>query len=151
MLCATVAGAGAHDAKVGNIAVGHPFATPSLAGMSNGVAYFASLENIGTAPDRLLRASTPAASRVEFHTMAVDAGGVMRMREIDAIELAPKAKLLMRGGNGAHLMLMGLKAPLKEGDSFPMTLQFERAGTVEVEVKVDRPKPGEAASESHMH
>jgi copper(I)-binding protein len=57
----------------------------------------------------------------------------------------------MRSGSGMHLMLIGLKAPLKEGDSFPMTLQFERAGTVEVKVIVDRPKPGGAAPEGHMH
>jgi copper(I)-binding protein len=151
VLCATVTGAGAHGAKVGDIAIGHPFATPSLAGVSNGVAYFGSLENTGSAPDRLLRASTPAATRVELHTMGVDAQGVMRMRELDAIELAPKAKLVMRAGNGVHLMLIGLKAPLKEGDRFPMTLQFERAGSVEVDVVVDRPKPGGAMPEGHMH
>jgi hypothetical protein len=140
-LCAAAAIAAAHGGKVGAIAIGHPFATPSIAGTSNGAAYFASLENTGDKPDRLVRASTPAAARVEIHTMGVDAQGVMRMREIDGVVLAPKAKLLMRAGSGVHLMLMGLKAPLKEGDSFPMTLQFEHAGTVQVDVKVGRPKP----------
>ena len=72
--------------------------------------------------------------------MAVDAQGVMRMREIDGIALAPKAKLQMRPGTGMHLMLIGLKEPLKEGATFPMTLQFERAGTVEVNVVVQAPQ-----------
>jgi copper(I)-binding protein len=150
-LCAAAAIAAAHNAKAGDVAIGHPFATPSIAGVSNGAVYFSSLENTGDQPDRLVRASTPAAARVEIHTMGVDAQGVMRMREIDGIALAPKAKLLMRAGNGVHLMLMGLKAPLKEGDTFPMTLQFERAGTLQVEVKVDRQKPGGAMPEGHMH
>jgi len=141
----------AHGFRVGDIAIGHPFATASLAGTSNGAAYFTSLENTGAVADRLVRASTPAAARVELHTMAVDAQGVMRMREIDAIALAPKAKLLTRSGSGVHLMLMDLKAPLKEGDSFPMTLQFERAGAVEVKVVVGRPKPAGAAPEGHTH
>jgi copper(I)-binding protein len=149
-LAAAVSAVAAHGTKVGDIAIGHPFATPSLAGSANGAVYFASLENTGTVADRLVSATTPAAARVELHAMAVDAQGVMRMRELDAMALAPKAKLLMRAGNGLHLMLIGLTAPLKEGDSFPMTLRFERAGTVDVKVVVDRPRPATAA-EGHMH
>jgi len=141
----------AHGASVGDIVIGHPFATPSLPGTTNGAAYFATLENTGTAADRLLRASTPMAGRVELHTMAVDAQGVMRMRELDAILLAPKDKLQMRPGMGMHLMLIGLKEPLKEGSSFPMALQFERAGTVEVKVVVQTPKARSASEPMHTH
>ena len=83
--------------------------------------------------------------------MAVDAQGVMRMREIDGIALAPKAKLQMRPGSGTHLMLIGLKEPLKEGATFPMTLQFERAGTVEVNVVVQVPRARGASEPMHMH
>ena len=143
--------AAAHGSKIGDIAIGHPYASPSLPGTSNGAAYFAMLENSGATADRLLRASTPAAARVELHSMNVDAQGVMRMREIEGIELAPKAVIRMRPGSGLHLMLIGLKAPLKEGASFPMTLEFERAGKVEVSVVVQLPKAGEAASAGHMH
>ena len=82
--------------------------------------------------------------------MAVDAQGVMRMREIDGIALAPNARVAMRPGSGMHLMLMGLKAPLKEGARFPMTLEFERAGKVEVEVVVQRAAPAQRAA-SHAH
>jgi copper(I)-binding protein len=150
-LCGLAGAAAAHGAKLGDITIGHPFATPSIAGVNNGVAYFRSLENTGAVADRLVRASTPAAARVELHTMSLDGQGVMRMREIEAIDLAPKSKLVMRSGSGVHLMLMGLKAPLKEGDTFPMTLHFERAGTVEVKVVVDRPKPAGSGPEGHMH
>ena len=150
-LCVAALGAAAHGANVGDIAIGHSFATPSIPGTTNGAAYLASLENKGTVADRLVRASTPVAARVELHTMAVDAQGVMRMREIDGIALAPKAKVQMKPGAGVHMMLMGLKEPLKEDTSFPMTLEFERAGKVEVKVVVGQPKPAAAAASGHMH
>jgi copper(I)-binding protein len=150
-LCAVTLGAGAHGARVGEIAIGHPYATPSIAGTSNGAAYLASIENKGAAGDRLVRASTPIASRVEIHTMNVDAQGVMRMREIDGVALAPKEKVQMKPGLGLHLMLIGLKEPLKEDATFPMTLEFERAGKVEVKVIVGQPRPAGAAASGHMH
>ena len=150
-VCAVALGAAAHGASVGDIAIGHPYATPSIPGTSNGAAYLASIENKGAVADRLVRASTPAAARVELHTMAVDAQGVMRMREVDGIALAPKAKVQMKPGSGLHLMLVGLKEPLKEDASFPMTLEFERAGKIEVKVIVGQPKPGGAMADGHMH
>jgi len=140
----------AHEARIGDIEIRHPFATPSLAGTRNGAAYFVKLENTGARADRLLRANTPAAERVELHTMAVDAQGVMRMREVEAIELAPKASIAMQPGSGFHLMLMALKQPLLEGASFPMTLEFERAGKVEVKVVVQVPKARDGAA-PHKH
>lgn len=150
-LAFVAAAAFAHGSTVGDIEIGHPYATPSLPGTSNGAAYFAMLENTGNAADRLLRATTPVAARVELHSMAVDAQGVMRMREVDGIALAPKAKVQMKPGSGLHLMLMGLKEPLKEDASFPMTLEFERAGKVEVKVIVGQPKPASAAASGHTH
>jgi len=150
-LCAVTLGVAAHGASVGDIAIGHPFATPSIPGTSNGAAYLASIENNGAAADRLVRASTPIAARVEIHTMNLDAQGVMRMREIDGVELAPKAKVHMKPGGGLHLMLIGLKEPLKEDATFPMTLEFERAGKVEVKMIVGQPKPAAAAASGHMH
>jgi copper(I)-binding protein len=149
-LAFVAAAAFAHGSTVGDIEIGHPYATPSLPGTSNGAAYFAMLENTGNAADRLLRATTPVAARVELHSMAVDAQGVMRMREIDGIALAPHAKIRMRPGNGMHLMLVGLKEPLKDGARFPMTLEFERAGKVEVTVNVQSAIPGGGAA-SHAH
>jgi copper(I)-binding protein len=143
--------ASAHEASVGAIVVAHPYATPSLAGTTTGAAYFVALENGGSVADKLVRVSTPVADHVEIHTMSVDAQGVMRMREIDGVALAPKAKLQMRPGSGMHLMLVGLKQPLKEGATFPMTLQFEHAGSVDVKVVVQTPRARDAAGEMHMH
>ena len=146
-----VVAAAAHGSTVGEIAIEHPYATPSLAGTTTGAAYFVALENTGAQPDKLVRASTPVAASVELHTMSVDAQGVMRMREVDGIALAPKQSVRMRPGMGDHLMLVGLKRPLKEGETFAMTLQFERAGKVEVKVVVQTPRASAAMPDMHMH
>ena len=135
----------AHDFTAGDVRIGHPFAVPSLAGTANGAAYLATLENTGAKPDRLLRAGTPVATRVELHAMALDAGGVMRMREVGELALAPKAMIRMRPGQGHHFMLIGLTRPLKEGETFPLTLEFERGGKVEVKVVVQVPRAGASA------
>lgn len=137
--------------SAGKIEITHPYATPSLPGMKSGVAYIATVENKGTLPDRLLRVGTPVAAMVEMHDMSVDAGGVMRMREVAEIALAPKSMLKMRPGQGLHFMLMELKAPLKKGDTFPMTLEFERGGKVEVKVVVQVPEERPGAAAVHKH
>jgi periplasmic copper chaperone A len=139
----------AHGGKAGDVEITHPFATPSIPGAANGAAYIVRLENKGKQAERLLRASTAVAQRVEMHTMTMD-GTVMRMREVDDVPLAPGAKVEMRPGAGYHFMLLGLKAPLKEGESFPLLLEFERGGKVEVKVVVQVPK-GAAAPGPHEH
>lgn len=142
----------AHDFRVGAIVIDHPYATPSLAGSRSGAAYIKVLRNKGDAPDRLLSAQTPAAARVSLHAMQMD-GEVMRMREVPAIELPAQSALRMghaqRSGNakGYHLMLEDLKAPLKEGERFDMTLRFEKAGERTVQIWVQTPR-GTAA---HSH
>ncbi|HJW11527.1 MAG TPA: copper chaperone PCu(A)C [Albitalea sp.] len=143
-------GAQAHGTNADDISIGHPYATPTPAGMRAGGAYIATLENRGKQADRLLRAATPVAGRVELHTMEL-ADGVMRMREQADIPLPPGAVLKMRPGQGYHLMLMELKQPLKEGDTFPLTLEFERAGKVEVKVVVQRPLARGASEPEHHH
>jgi len=140
----------AHEARAGDVEIVHPYAVPSVPGASNGAAYITALENGGKTADRLLRASTPVAQRVELHTMSVDAQGVMRMREIESVELAPGARVTMQPGIGMHLMLVGLKQPLKAGDSFPITLEFAKAGKVEITLGVQAPK-GAAGMETHKH
>lgn len=142
--------AAAHGFQAGDLHVRHPFATPTPPGARIGAAYFAALENQGAQADRLLRASTPVAARVELHSGDIGADGVMRMREKDSIDVPAKATVKLRPGGGDHLMLMELKQPLVAGDRFPMTLEFERAGKVEVEVVVEVPKGG-ATGHGHGH
>jgi copper(I)-binding protein len=88
----------------------------------------------GATADRLLSVSSGAARTVELHTMAME-GDVMRMRRVDGIAVGAGQVVELKPG-GMHLMLMGLSRPLKSGDSFPLTLRFEKAGDLKVEVKV---------------
>lgn len=142
----------AHDYTAGSVRVDHPFSVPTPPGARAAGVWIKALVNEGREADRLVSASTPVAGRVEIHTMSMD-GGVMRMREIGALDLAPGQRLEMRPRAGEHLMLMELKRPLKDGDSFPMTLQFERGGKVDVKVVVQVPKArggaGAAADAGH--
>jgi copper(I)-binding protein len=71
----------------------------------------------------------------------------MRMRPLQRIEIGPGAKAVLQPG-GVHIMILGLAAPFKEGDRVPMTLRFERAGTIEVELQVESPR---AAPPAHDH
>jgi copper(I)-binding protein len=156
MLCATLVAcclpvtAHAHGFKAGDLAIDHPYATPTRPGMTTGAVYFRAIQNKGTEPDRLLSARTPAAATVELHRMEMD-GDVMRMRAVSAIDLPAKNEVRLRHStaNGHHLMLLGLKAPLKDGDRFPLTLTFQRAGEREVMVWVQTPRDG--AGPAHKH
>ncbi len=141
-----VAGAAlAHDIKVGELVIDHPYATPSLAGSATGAVYFRAIRNTGADPDQLLAARTPVAASVDLHHMQMD-GNVMRMRAVPAIDLPAQSEVRLRHGSAAaasgghHLMLLGLKAPLKDGDRFAVVLQFKRAGEREVMVWVQTPK-----------
>jgi copper(I)-binding protein len=138
------ASAHAHDYKVGALTIAHPYARFTVPGQTAGGG-FLSVENRGGA-DRLVGARAPVCDRVELHTMRME-GDVMRMRQVDGIDLPPGRTVELAPG-GHHLMLMGLKAPLKVGDKFPLTLQFRQAGEVTVEVQVEAPPPGR---EDHRH
>lgn len=143
----------AHSYEVGAIKIGHPWARPTVVGQTAGGGYL-KLENSGKTADRLMSVSSAAAERVELHTMKLD-GDVMRMRQLDAIELPPGASVELKPG-GHHLMLVGLKAPLELGKSIPLKLTFEKAGDVMVEVKVEKapastPAPAADHTGHHKH
>jgi len=105
---------------------------------------FMSIENQGKETDRLVSASSPVAGLVEIHEMAMD-GGLMKMRAVKVIDLKPGATVELRPG-GYHVMLEDLKQPLKQGEQVPVLLTFEKAGTVEIKVKVE---PMGAAAHAH--
>lgn len=85
--------------------------------------------------DRLVGASSPAAERAELHSHTME-DGIARMREVEGgIEVSAGGELAMQPG-GYHIMLMGLRAPLAPGGTVPLTLSFERAGDVDVTVRV---------------
>lgn len=86
------------------------------------------------AEDRLLGVTTPVAGHVMIHAVEKD-GDVSRMKQIETLELPAGERVSLAPG-GMHLMLMGLKGKLSEGTAFPMTLSFERAGEITVDVSV---------------
>jgi periplasmic copper chaperone A len=135
----------ARDFTAGNLSIGHPYARPTAPAQPTGGGYL-TLTSKGRA-DRLLSASSPIAREVQIHSMKME-GDVMRMREVDAIDM-PADKLVELKPGGFHLMLMGLKEPLKAGQVFPLKLRFEKAGEVAVEVSVDAPGAPEAQHKKH--
>lgn len=141
--------AAAHDFKAGPITIGHPWSRPTGPGQAVGGG-FVKFTNEGTATDRLVAASAAVSATVELHTMRME-GDVMRMRQVDAIELPAGSSVELKPG-GLHLMFMGLKQPLKAGETFPVTLRFEKAGEVVVQFNVETPKSaGPAPAHQHKH
>jgi copper(I)-binding protein len=132
-LTALTAPALAEDFRAGDLTVEQPWARASASLARAGAAYL-SITNQGTRVDRLLRVASPVAKRASLHTHLMK-DGIMRMRPVKAIEVDPGAPTVLKPG-GLHIMLMGLKGPLKEGTMFLLTLTFETAGTVEVRVMV---------------
>ncbi len=121
------------------IKISEPIAAPTRAGQPNAAA-FLEIKNQGKSADRLIGFTPPAeiAERGELHVMKHE-GGVMMMREVKGFDLAVNATLKLSPG-GNHLMLIGIKKPLKEGDQFTGVLRFEKAGEVKVQFKVAPPK-----------
>ena len=112
-------------------------AAPS--GATAGAAYL-TLSNLGSAPDRLLGGATPVASQVEVHEMSMD-GGVMRMRPVLGGLVIPAGGTVALKPGGYHIMLIGLKTPLTAGSKVPLTLNFEKAGLVKLQVPVRPAQP----------
>ena len=99
-------------------------------------AGYMTIKNAGKTADKLVSASSPAAEKVETH-VTVKEGDIFRMREVKGYDIPAGGSFELRPG-GAHLMLVNVKAPLKEGDKVPMTLRFERAGEVKAVLQVGR-------------
>ena len=129
-------------AQTGGIEIKDAWARATPGGAQTGAAYLTLLSPTG---DRLTGVTSPAAEKAELHQMTND-GGIMKMREVTAIDLPPGTSVSLKPG-GLHVMLMGLKHPLQPGQSVPMTLQFEKSGTREVDVAVG--KVGATGPETH--
>ena len=125
----------AHEYKAGSLEIKHPWARATPKGASVGGGYL-TIVNKGTAPDRLVGFSSPAAVKFEMHEMTMD-NGLMKMRPLaNGIEIKPGQTVAFKPG-AYHLMFMGLKAQFKKGERVKGTLTFEKAGTVEVEYAVE--------------
>jgi len=125
----------AAPALAGKLAVTDAWARATPPGATMGVVYF-KLHNGSGKSDRLLKLRTPVAASATVHrTEIVD--DIARMREVSVLHVAPGEKLAFEPG-GLHVMLMGLKKPLKDGQVFELELVFELAGPVKVRVTARR-------------
>jgi periplasmic copper chaperone A len=123
-----------HAQSSGTIVIEKPFSRATPGGAQVGAGYF-TIINKGAVADRLVSASSPAAGQVQIHEMSMQ-DNVMKMRELASGLPVGAGKTVALSPGGYHLMLMGLKSPLKAGDKVPVTLTFEKAGKVEVTLDV---------------
>lgn len=138
----------ARDFSAGDLTVGAPWSRPAVQG---GVgAGFLTITNDGAAADRLKSVSSPVAQRVEIHESMVMGGQAMMHPHPEGLTIAPGATATLKPG-GWHLMLIGLKRPLKVGDRFPATLTFEKAGALQVEFTVQAGAQGGMTSGGGGH
>ncbi|HXO68751.1 MAG TPA: copper chaperone PCu(A)C [Bradyrhizobium sp.] len=117
--------------KLGDLTVTSPWtrATPGGAKIAGG---YLKIANNGTSADRFVGAKSNTSDRIEIHEMSMS-DGVMKMRPLpNGLEIKPGETVELKSG-GYHLMFMDLKQPLKPGDSFKSTLQFEKAGSLDVD------------------
>lgn len=127
----------------GMIMVEDPYARASRPNGPTGAAFMV-LMNHGSEDDRLIAAATDAAERVEIHTHLEDANGVMRMIEVEDGIVIPAGATheLARGGD--HVMFMGLTRAFNQGEAITVTLTFEKAGDVTLEIPIDNERKAKA-------
>ena len=142
----------AHSYNAGDLVIGHPWARETAPGQSVGGG-FMSIANNGARADRLLGGSTPVAKAVQIHSLSMNRG-VMKMRPVsNGLAVPAKGTIMLKPG-GYHIMLIGLKQPLARGQRVPVTLRFQRAGDVRVELAVapvGTTGPAKDAGEGHRH
>ncbi len=127
--------AAAHDYKLGTLEIATPW-TRATAPTARSGGGFMTITNKGTTADRLVAARSNASAKVEIHEMKMD-GSVMRMRELEkGLEIPPGATVTLKPG-GFHIMFMELKVPFAVNGKVPLTLVFEKAGSIDVEMKVE--------------
>ncbi len=133
------------------IEVHDPYARSASAMAQTGAAFMV-IHNHGGPDDRLIGATSAIAARVELHTHQEDSSGVMRMIHVEqGFDLPTDGEIVMERG-GHHVMFMGLTAPLEQGDMIDLTLVFETAGEVAVQVPVDLDRqPQSGAHGGHNH
>jgi periplasmic copper chaperone A len=130
--------------NAGNLQIDGAWARATPKGAQVGGGYL-TITNKGASPDRLIGGSTPAAAKLEVHQTSMS-GGVAHMREHDkGLVIKPGQKIEFKPG-GNHVMFVNLKEPLVQGRPITATLEFEKAGKVEVQFRVEPVgSPGPAA------
>lgn len=126
----------ADPVRIGPITVDHPWSRATPPAATTGAGYL-ELSNSGSTDDRLVSASSPAAAETQIHEMTV-ANGVMTMRQLAGGLAIPTGSEIVLKPGGYHVMLIDLKRPLKAGEDVPVTLRFEKAGSVDVALHVEK-------------
>lgn len=124
----------AHEFRIGTLAIAHPWSRQTASGQTTGGGFMV-IKNNGRVADRLVAVASPVAT-AGLHSMSMQ-GGVMRMRPVTGGLAIPAGGTLELLPGGYHIMLTGLKAPLTLGRVVPLTLRFQRAGTITVQLKVE--------------
>lgn len=109
---------------------------------------FMTIKNAGSADRKLLKADSPVARSVELHNHIND-NGVMKMRQVAEIDVKAKGQAVLKPGS-YHIMLIDLKAPLKEGETVPMTLTFDDGSTKQLDAPIKKPQAMMQMDKEHM-
>lgn len=148
LLLSALLGAGlpvhAHDHTQGQLYIEHPWSREMPPVAPTAAVYFV-VHNNGDQADRLLGLDTPVAGKAELHEH-VHADGVMKMQQVQAVEIPAGGEVRFEP-MGYHVMLFGVKQQAKAGERFPLTLTFEKAGVVELDVAVQKDLP----ADEHAH
>lgn len=134
--------------KAGDIMIHDGWARASIGNAPNSAAYMTLMTQSDVA-DKLVAVQTPAAESAELHNHIME-GDIAKMRPVEAIEVKPGKMTTLKPG-GLHVMLMGLKGALSAGDVLTLTLTFEKAGDITMEVPVKGLKDSMKHGGSHSH
>lgn len=139
----------AQEFSLGDLHIAQPWSREMPPSAPTAAAYFV-VHNQGARADRLLGAETPVAGKAQLH-QHLNRDGLMKMEHVPAVEI-PAGGEAAFAPMGYHVMLFDLKRPLRAGDRFPLTLHFEQAGDVTLEVAVQKDAPLEQAhAQQHPH
>ena len=136
--------ANAHEYTVGELHIAHPWSREMPPVAPTAAAYFV-VHNKGAEADRLLSVSTPHAGKAELHEH-IHADGVMKMQQVENVTIPAGGEVKFEP-MGYHVMMFNLKQQAKDGERFPLTLTFENAGKVDVEVAVQK----DTTADEHAH
>lgn len=149
LLLSPVLVAQAHEFSLGDLHIAHPWSREMPPSAPTAAAYFV-VHNQGAGAERLLGAETPVAGKAQLH-QHLNRDGLMKMEHVPAVEI-PAGGEAAFVPMGYHVMLFELKRPLRDGDRFPLTLHFQQAGDVTVEVVVQKEAPAAApVDQVHVH
>lgn len=133
------------EALSGALSVSDAISRPNLP--NRPMAAYLTIKNAGDAADTLVSASSPAFDSVEIHTMTEEEG-VMKMLQLDGIEIPAQGVAMLEPG-GMHLMLFGASKSYKDGDAFPLNLEFKEGGSVDLTVTIGKPGHGHGDHSGH--